>query len=95
MGVPVLSLAGEVHAARVGPSLLTRVGLDECWAATAPQIVAAARTLAADAPRRRSLREGLRDTMRHSTVCEAAPFVADLESAYRAMVDGRREQQPA
>ncbi len=48
MGRPVVSLAGDRHASRVGVSLLTAVGQGDCVAATADDYVRIATRLAAD-----------------------------------------------
>ena len=82
MGVPVVTLAGERHAARVGVSLLHSVGLDECIASSAEEYVRAAARLAADLPRLAGLREGMRKRMRASPLMDETGFVADLERAY-------------
>src|SRR6267142_1772918 len=48
MGVPVVTLAGDRHAGRVGASLLTRVGLEDMIAHTADGYLATAVALARD-----------------------------------------------
>ena len=48
MGVPVVTLAGERHAGRVGASLLHRVGLERLVADDRDAYVAVAADLAAD-----------------------------------------------
>ncbi|MBI5612226.1 MAG: tetratricopeptide repeat protein [Gammaproteobacteria bacterium] len=83
MGVPVVALAGERHAARVGASLLTRMGLTELIARTPEEYVKLAVELANDAERLTRLRAGLRERMMHSSLCDAAGFTADLERVYR------------
>ncbi len=64
MGRPVVSLAGDRHANRVGVSLLTAAGQSDCIAATADDYVRIATGLAADrealASRCRSLRAALK-----------------------------------
>lgn len=85
MGVPVVTLAGKVHAARVGASLLHRVGLDELVADTADRYVAIAAALAADRPRLAALRTGLRQRMQGSDLMDAEGFTRQIEEAYRAM----------
>jgi protein O-GlcNAc transferase len=84
MGVPVVTLAGETHAARVGVSLLTHLGVTE-WIATTPdEYVTIARTLAGDAPRLAALRTQLRERFRGSALCDAVGFTRSLEKAYVA-----------
>jgi predicted O-linked N-acetylglucosamine transferase (SPINDLY family) len=85
MGVPVITLAGERHAARVGVSLLTRVGLTELIAQSPEEYVKLAVELAADTERLVQLRAGMRERMKHSPLCDAKSFTRDLETAYRGM----------
>ena len=85
MGVPVITRAGAVHAARVGVSLLTQVGLDSLVATGEEEYVRTAVRLAGDRERLASLHHTLRETMRRSSLCDAAGFTADLEQAYRKM----------
>ena len=84
MGVPVVTLIGTRHAARVGPSLLAAIGHPE-WAAHDPaDYLRTATALAADpnglAHTRRSLRTGLTA----SALCDAAALARSVEAAYRA-----------
>ena len=85
MGVPVVTLAGDRHLARVGASLLHRVGLDELVAADADAYVEIAAALAADPARMTALRAGQRARMAASTLCDPAVFTRSLEAAYREM----------
>ena len=48
MGVPVVTLAGDCHAARVGASLLNAVGLNDLIASTPDEYVVRARLLSED-----------------------------------------------
>jgi len=84
MGVPVVTLAGDRHAARVGVSLLQHLGLDDLVASSTDQYVDIASSLAFDAARRHALRRSLRATMRNTALTQVAGFVRQLESAYRA-----------
>jgi predicted O-linked N-acetylglucosamine transferase (SPINDLY family) len=85
MGVPVITFAGDRHAARVGASLLHRVGLDELVAKDVEGYVDIACALAGDRRRVATLGTGLRDRMRASPLCDARAFTRDLEDAYRGM----------
>lgn len=85
MGVPVVTLAGRSHIARVGVSLLSAVGLGDLVASSPEQYVATATALAADAARRQELRRNLRATMAASPLCDGAAMTRALEAAYRAM----------
>jgi protein O-GlcNAc transferase len=85
MGVPVITLAGNTHASRVGMSLLTNIGLPEFVATTSEEYLAMAVNLANDLNRLQLLRESLRDRMNTSVLMNAESFTANLESCYRAM----------
>jgi predicted O-linked N-acetylglucosamine transferase (SPINDLY family) len=83
MGVPVVTLAGATHAARVGASLLTRVGLADLVAPDAEGYISIAAALAADAERRRSLRSSLRTSLLASPLCDGPAFGRRLGEALR------------
>lgn len=85
MGVPVVTLAGDWHAARVGCSLLAAVGLPDLVAQTPEQFAAVAAALAADAPRRAALRTGLRSTMAASPLCDGPGFAARFGGLLRGL----------
>jgi predicted O-linked N-acetylglucosamine transferase (SPINDLY family) len=85
MGVPVLTLAGHCHVARVGVSLLTNVGLPEFVAPSADAYLDAAVAAARDLPRLAALRGSLRERMQRSPLMDAPRFARNLEAAYREM----------
>ncbi|MBL8835430.1 MAG: tetratricopeptide repeat protein [Alphaproteobacteria bacterium] len=85
MGVPVITLAGDRHAARVGASLLHQVGLDDCVATRSADYLQLARTLAADHDRRQRLRGNLRGRLAASPLGDRSGFARRLETAYRTM----------
>lgn len=85
MGTPVVVLAGETHAARVGSSLLTAVGLEEMIATSEKEYIRIAVELASDQARLVALRKNLRHRMADSPLTEARRFTHTLEKEYRAM----------
>jgi predicted O-linked N-acetylglucosamine transferase (SPINDLY family)/ADP-heptose:LPS heptosyltransferase len=85
MGVPVVTLRGDRHAARVGASILTRIGLTSLIAATADAYVKIAAQLAQDLDGLEQLRAGMRERMRASPLCDTVGFARAMESAYRDM----------
>lgn len=85
MGVPVITLAGDRHAARVGASILTRVGLKDLVATRPQEYVDIAARLAGDLPALAALRAGLRAQVAGSPLCDGDRFARDLEAAYRVM----------
>jgi protein O-GlcNAc transferase len=70
MGVPVVTLCGDRHAARVGASLLSAVGHPEWIAHTPDDYVSIASALAADQEKRRHHRRTLRDDLRRSSLLD-------------------------
>ena len=85
MGVPVISLAGETHASRVGVSLLSSVGLPELIADSHEDYVKKALALARDPQRLQDLRAILRPLMTNSSLMDESGFTRSLEEAYRQM----------
>ncbi|HYE63657.1 MAG TPA: tetratricopeptide repeat protein [Phycisphaerales bacterium] len=80
MGVPVVTMAGPMHASRVGVSLLTNVGLEELIAADEEEFIATAVPLARDVERRAELRRTLRPCLLASPICDE-PGYADRFAA--------------
>ena len=83
MGVPVVTLAGEVHMSRVGASILRCAGLESLVAQSAADYVAIAVALARDGGRRASLRAGLRDRLLASPLLDHAGFTRQFEQHCR------------
>ncbi len=84
MGVPVVSRVGRTHAARVGLSLLTSVGLADLACDSDDAFVEAAASLAQDSSRRAHLRGTLRDQMLASPLCDGPDHTRRLESLIRS-----------
>jgi protein O-GlcNAc transferase len=85
MGVPVVTLAGATHVARVGASLLTHLGAAD-WIADSPAAyLRRCRELAGDLPGLAAIRAALRERMRASPLCDAATFTRGFEAALREM----------
>lgn len=93
MGVPVITWAGEVHAARVGVSLLHSIGHPELVATSGDDYVATAVALARDVERLRRLRAELRPTVAASALTDTARIASEVEAAFRRM--WRRRLRPA
>ncbi len=89
-GVPVVSLAGSSHVARVGVSLLTAVGLSDLVAEQREDYIAIAVKLAADRERLKQLRTSLGERMKTSVLGDAVGFTRKLEGCYRQMVANYR-----
>lgn len=84
MGVPVLTFTGDRHAARVGTSLLTAIGHPELISESLEAYIAQAVQLANNPEELDALHSRLHDDMARSPLCDAARFVANLESTYQA-----------
>ncbi len=85
MGVPVITLAGDRHASRVGASILTAIGRGDLVAHSASEYVDLACALATDTDRLVGLRGSLRRDLKNSPLCDAAAFASKIEAAYAAM----------
>ena len=89
MGVPVISLIGASHVARVGGSVLHRLGLERLIAKSVEEYVKIAQTLAADIKAVNKLRHSLRPMMKASPLMQYDDFVSSLEDVYRTIWQGR------
>jgi len=85
MGVPVISMIGDRHAARVGYDLLSRVGLSELAASDVDSYIAIAVSLAKDLSRLAQIRRELRGRMQRSTLCDAPHFARQFEAGLRSI----------
>jgi predicted O-linked N-acetylglucosamine transferase (SPINDLY family) len=85
MGLPVITLAGQSHVARVGVSLLTRVGLCDLVANTEREYIDHAVRLANSRERLGHLRKNLRQMVADSGLCDGLSFTRDIESTYDAL----------
>ena len=88
MGVPVVTLAGDRHSARVGASILASARVRELVTASAQAYVEIAAGLARDGHRLAGLRSTMRARLEASALRQPAEFVRALEEAYRGMWKG-------
>lgn len=86
MGVPVITLRGARHAARVGASILTHLGRPGWIADDTDRYVAAAVELASDLPALANQRQALRVTLARSSLANARGFAQKIEAVYRDLV---------
>ncbi len=82
MGVPVLTLAGEIFAARHSVSHLTSAGLEHWVAQSIPEYVDKAIAFATDPVPLAALRAGLRRRVTQSPLCDAPRFGRNLGAAF-------------
>ena len=85
MGVPVISIAGDRHSARVGESILANLGLGALVAKSTEDYQAIAANLASDYPRLALLRGTMRRRIAESPLRDESAFMDALENAYRQM----------
>ncbi|MFG0251804.1 MAG: tetratricopeptide repeat protein [Phycisphaerales bacterium JB038] len=83
MGVPVLALCGDRHAARVSYSNLANLGLEDLCAENPEDLVRAAVSLAGDVDRLQALRQDLRGRLRNSALCDGAAYADNFTAALR------------
>jgi predicted O-linked N-acetylglucosamine transferase (SPINDLY family) len=79
MGVPVITLRGHRHAARVGASLLTQIGLTDLIADSVEDYIEIAVALAGDSGRLTDLHRTLRSRMAASPLCDEKAFACKFE----------------
>ena len=85
MGVPVVTVAGHSHVARVGVSLLNAIGITETIADDRDEYVRIAVELANDVERLAALRAKIRPAMQAAPCHDPKTFARDVEAAYRGM----------
>jgi len=85
MGVPVVTLPGDMPVSRAGLSILSSLGLREFVASSEEDYVRIAVELAENLPRLADLRTTLRAQMRASPLMDPLRFARNVEAAYRSM----------
>jgi predicted O-linked N-acetylglucosamine transferase (SPINDLY family) len=90
MGVPIVTLTGEIFASRVCGSLLHAVGLDELACSSVQQYEDTAIALLRDPERLRGLRRHLDEGRGGFPLFDGKRFAADLERLYERMVERER-----
>lgn len=83
MGVPVITLEGDHHAARVGASLLSSCGRREWVASSSDEFVGIARKLASDIDSLARMRTTLREELSRSPLCDAPAYARRFHGALR------------
>jgi len=83
MGVPVVTLVGERHAARMGFSILSALGLTELIAHTPDEYVQICIKLANDINYLQKFRQKIRTQMQASPLMDGATFTHHLETNYQ------------
>ena len=84
MGVPVVALAGDWHASRVGVSILARAKADDLIAANGADYVKIAASLAGKPDVMAEYRRHLRGMVVRGGLTDGAAFTAQLEQSFQA-----------
>ena len=85
VGVPVVTLTGEIFAQRVAASLLETLGVPQLICHDREQYVAAVIALAHDPERRTALRAKIEAQRSASTLFDGVRFARDIEALYERM----------
>ncbi len=85
MGVPILTLAGENFCGRMGASIMHHAGLPDWIAETEEDYIRIAQQKASQPKELFSLKQGLREQLRHSPLFDNKGFTNELETAYRTL----------
>jgi len=85
MGVPIITLTGELPINRQTKSFLDLVGLHDLVASGVDDYVASAVALASDHARLAEIRESLRQRMQASPLCDAKRFALSVEELFCTM----------
>lgn len=85
MGVPYVTLPGDMLVSRMGKAILENVGLGQLVATDKDDYVSRAIALAADRERLKAMRAGLRERMLVSPLMDAPRMARSLERAFRSM----------
>jgi predicted O-linked N-acetylglucosamine transferase (SPINDLY family) len=88
MGVPLVTLRGEMFHERLSYSILSNAGMGDLCATSLEEYHQLALKLAHDTDRRRALRTGLRDMLRNSPLGQTEQFAKDFyDMVYRAVTE--------
>ena len=82
MGVPMVTYAGNVHAARVGHAIMTGIGLGEFVADSIPAYIDLAVAIASDIDRLAEIRANTRQKLEDSPLMDGANFARSMEDAF-------------
>ena len=80
MGVPVVTLAGNTHASRVGLSILSNLGLEELVASNSGEFIVKAVGISQDKDRLKLLRSSLRRRILDSHLTDKRGFTREIET---------------
>lgn len=91
MGVPVVTLAGDRPVSRQTKGFLRALGLEELSSDTTSGYICSAVQLSGNLERLAVLRQGLRQRMASSPLCDGVSFTATLEGIYYQVWESWKE----
>lgn len=94
MGVPVVTLAGDRHASRVGESILLNLGLSSLVGSSPQDYHEKVCLLTNDTEYLNQLRMSLRSRLLQSSWCNCTDFVSRLEKVYCLMIGQQSDRRP-
>jgi len=83
MGVPVISLCGNWHAARVGATLLSSIGMTDFIAYSESEYIAKTISICQNSKLLKAVRRQLRSVMQQSPLMDARKLTKNIESMYK------------
>ena len=89
MGVPVITVTGDCHRARVGASILHHAGLTELIVQDETALLAKIKSLINAPDQLNALRTGLRQRLLDSPLCDEKGFAKQIEDAYESMLTAK------
>ena len=91
MGVPVVSLCGDIHGRRFGYSILKNIGLEELAVDSYDEYIKRAVALAGDWELLMILRKNLRAMMKKSPLMDSKGYVREVEEAFTKILNDERK----
>lgn len=92
MGVPLITLAGDRYASRMGASILSHLDLPELIAPSQEAYRTIAIQLASDLDHLAALRQGLRSRLRNSVLCDSHRFAKNFVAAMQTIQNAPARQ---
>jgi predicted O-linked N-acetylglucosamine transferase (SPINDLY family) len=88
MGVPVISLYGNIHAARVGATILSSLGMEDFIAQSVSDYIEKAVKICLNKRLLKTIRRQLRRLMQSSPLMDPGALTENIESLYKKMWTG-------
>lgn len=85
MGVPTITIEGHHHAGRFGYAIMTNLGLPEFIAVNEEDFVERVLNLSKNTHNLAGIRQGLRERLAQSVLCDHRRLTRDIETNYRKM----------